>query len=44
MAYQELEKDEVQPIKIIEDGKGGFNMDLISRKEDTQVIWVEESS
>ena len=38
MTFQELEKDEVHPIKIIEDGKGGFNMDLISRKEDTQVI------
>ena len=35
--FQESDKDEVHPIKIIDDGNGGFNMDLISRKEDMQV-------
>ena len=39
MKFQESETDEVQPIKIIDDGKGGFNMDLISREEDTQVMF-----
>ena len=29
--------DAVEPIQIMDDGKGGFNLDLISRKEDTQV-------
>ena len=39
MKFQESDKDEVHPIKIIDDGNGGFNMDLISRKEDTQVTY-----
>ena len=41
--FQEPDKDEVQPIKIIDDGNGGFNMDLISRREDTQVNLLKES-
>ena len=43
MKFQESEKDDVHPIKIIDDGHGGFNMDLISRKEDTQVTLLKES-
>ena len=42
MKFQESDQDEVHPINIIDDGKGGFNVDLISRKEDTQVIIVED--
>jgi len=31
----------VDPIKIMDDGKGGFNIDLISRNENTQVQALE---
>ena len=34
----------MQPIKIIDDENGGFNMDLISRKEDIQVGLMDEFS
>ena len=42
MIFQISEEDDVHPIKIIYDENGGFNMDLISRIEDTQVKIVED--
>ena len=33
----------VVPIKIVDSGSGGFDLDLISRKEDTQVIQISSS-
>ena len=34
---EEAASDAVEPIKIMDDGNGGFDLNLISRQEDTQV-------
>ena len=35
-AFKDETVSDVEPIKIMDDGKGGFNIDLISRHENTQ--------
>ena len=33
---KDVSETDVEPIKIFDDGKGGYDINLISRKEDTQ--------
>ena len=38
-----MSETNIEPIKILDDGKGGFDINLISRKEDTQERYISLS-